>query len=475
MMESIPNILALRYASSELKEIWSLRGKILMERDFWIAVMKAQKELGLEIPDEAIGAYEAAREKIDLDDIQRRESITRHDVKSRIDAFCDLAGYEHIHKGMTSRDLTENVEQLQVLRSLQFVRVKAISSLNALSRRAGEFKRLVITARTHNVAAQPTTYGRRLAMFGEEMLLAVERLDYLIENYPIRGLKGAVGNQLDCLTLFDGDRDKVVHLEERIYKHLGMDKGLMSTGQIYPRSLDFEAIGVLTSLASGPANFARSLRLMAGHELAGEGITEGQVGSSAMPHKVNSRSCERIAGFLTLLKGYHNMVAGLAGDQWNEGDVSCSVVRRVALPDSFFAVDGLLETLLVVLDEMEVFPEVIRQENERYLPFLATTSILMELIQKGVGRESAHELIREHAFAVLRDLRSGRISQNDFMRRLASDRRIGIDLRRLNAIIDRLRSWAGGSAQQVDQFVERVRDWEKRFPEAEGVVRNEIL
>ena len=169
------------------------------------------------------------------------------------------------------------------------------------------------------------------------------------------------------------------------------------------------------------------------------------------------------------------MVAGLAGDQWNEGDVSCSVVRRVALPDSFFAVDGLLETLLVVLDEMEVFPEVIRQENERYLPFLATTSILMELIQKGVGRESAHELIREHAFAVLRDLRSGRISQNDFMRRLASDRRIGIDLRRLNAIIDRLRSWAGGSAQQVDQFVERVRDWEKRFPEAEGVVRNEIL
>ena len=169
------------------------------------------------------------------------------------------------------------------------------------------------------------------------------------------------------------------------------------------------------------------------------------------------------------------MGAGLAGGQWNEGDVSCSVVRRVALPDSFFVMDGLLETLLVVLDEMEVFPEVIRQENERYLPFLATTSILMEAIQKGVGRESAHEFIREHAFAVLRDLRSGQISQNDFLQRLASDHRIGIDLSRLNAIIDRLRSWAGGSAQQVDQFVEQVRDWGKRFPEAEGVVRNEIL
>ena len=189
-------------------------------------------------------------------------------------------------------------------------------------------------------------------MFGEEMLLAVERLDYLIENYPIRGLKGAVGNQLDCLTLFDGDRDKVIHLEERIYKHLGVDKGLAATGQVYPRSLDFEVIGVLVSLAAGPANFARSLRLMAGHELAGEGTVEGQVGSSAMPHKVNSRSCERIAGFLMLLKGYHNMGAGLAGGQWNEGDVSCSVVRRVALPDSFFVMDGLLETLLVVLDEI---------------------------------------------------------------------------------------------------------------------------
>ena len=474
-MESIPNILALRYASTELKAIWSPRGKVLMERDFWIAVLKAQKELGLEIPDEAIAAYEAARGEVDLGDIQRRESITRHDVKARIDAFCDLAGCEHIHKGMTSRDLTENVEQLQVLRSLQYIRIKAISALNALSRRAEEFKRLVITARTHDVPAQPTTYGRRLAMFGEETLLAVERLDSLIENYPIRGLKGAVGNQLDCLTLFDGDRERVIRLEERVYKHLGVEKGLTATGQVYPRSLDFEVVGALTALSSGPANFARSLRLMAGHELAGEGSVEGQVGSSAMPHKINSRSCERIAGFLTLLKGYHAMVAGLAGGQWNEGDVSCSVVRRIALPDSFFAADGLLETFLVVLDEMEVFPEVIRQENERYLPFLATTSILMEAIQKGAGRETAHGLIREHALAALRDLRSGRISQNDLLERLASDPHMGIERCRLDAIVDRLRSWAGGAAQQVDQFVEQVRDWMKRFPEAEGVVRNEIL
>ena len=474
-METIPNILALRYASTELKAIWSPRGKILMERDFWIAVMKAQKELGLDIPDEAITAYEAAREAVDLDDIQRRESITRHDVKARIDAFCDLAGHEHIHKGMTSRDLTENVEQLQVCRSLRLIRRKAITALSALSRRAEEFKSLVITARTHNVPAQPTSYGRRLAVFGEETLLAIERLDSLIENYPIRGLKGAVGNQLDCLTLFDGDRDRVFRLEEIVYKHLGVKRGLAATGQVYPRSLDFEVVGALTALASGPANFARSLRLMAGHELAGEGSADGQIGSSAMPHKINSRSCERIAGFLTLLRGFHSMVAGLAGEQWNEGDVSCSVVRRVALPDSFFVADGLLQTLLVVLDEMEVFPEVIHQENEKYLPFLATTSILMEAVRRGAGRETAHGLIREHALAALRDLRTGRIAQNDLLERLGSDSRLGIDRHRLDEIVDRLRTWAGGASQQVDEFVDRVGIWRKRFPDAETHSRQGIL
>ena len=350
MSSIIANILAERYASPSMKSIWSTEGKIRLERQFWIAVMEGQRELGLDIPKEAIDAYKKVVDQIDLDSINERERITRHDVKSRIEEFCDLAGHEHIHKGMTSRDLTENVEQLQVFQGLQEIHKKAVAALVRIAARSKEFSDLVITARTHNVAAQVTTFGRRLTEFGEELLGATQQLQHIIETYPVRGLKGAVGTQLDQLSLFDGDADKVAELEDKVVAHLGLPNKLINPGQVYPRSLDLRVVSNLNEIASGPSSFAKTLRLMAGHELASEGFAKGQVGSSAMPHKMNSRSCERVNGFATLLGGYLTMASSLAGDQWNEGDVSCSVVRRVLLPDSFFAADGLLETFITVLD-----------------------------------------------------------------------------------------------------------------------------
>ena len=189
-MENIPNVLAGRYASKAMCDVWSAEGRIKLERDYWIAVLRAQKELGLDIPQEAIDAYERVKGEINLDSINEREAVTRHDVKARIEEFCDLAGHEHIHKGLTSRDLTENVEQLQIIQALEVVRNKSIAALLKLADRAEEWKDLVITARTHNVPAQPTTFGKRLAMFGEDLLLAVRELDRVIDNYPVRGLKG---------------------------------------------------------------------------------------------------------------------------------------------------------------------------------------------------------------------------------------------------------------------------------------------
>ena len=169
-MADIPNILSERYASEHLKSIWSTRGKIILEREFWIAVMKAQRALGLTIPNEAINAYELVKEQIDINLIRNREETTKHDVKARIEVFNELAGYEHIHKGLTSRDLTENIEQLQILRSLKIIRQKAVSALILLAQRADEFRNLVITGRTHNVPAQPTTLGKRVAMFGLSLI-----------------------------------------------------------------------------------------------------------------------------------------------------------------------------------------------------------------------------------------------------------------------------------------------------------------
>ena len=204
----IPNVLAERYASPAISEIWSAEGRIVLEREFWIAVMKAQKELGLDIPQEAIDSYESVKDQVNLASIMERERITRHDVKARIEEFCDLAGHQHIHKGMTSRDLTENVEQLQVYRSLLIIREKAVTALAKMKNGSVQWRDLVITARTHNVAAQPTTFGKRIAMNGEELLGALDMLNHLIETYPVRGLKGAVGTQMDQLSLFDGDAEK---------------------------------------------------------------------------------------------------------------------------------------------------------------------------------------------------------------------------------------------------------------------------
>ena len=471
----IPNVLAERYASPALQAIWSAEGRIVLEREFWIAVMKAQRDLGLDVPAEAIAAYESVKDQVDTASIMERERVTRHDVKARIEEFNDLAGHEQVHKGMTSRDLTENVEQLQVFRSLRLVRDKSVATLARISVRARQWADLVITARTHNVAAQPTTFGKRLAMFGEEMLSAHAAVEDLAGRYPVRGLKGAVGTQMDQLSLFDGDAGKVAELEQRVVAHLGMPAVWTDVGQVYPRSLDFRVVAALTDLASGPSSLAKTLRLMAGHETASEGFAPGQTGSSAMPHKMNSRSCERVNGFHVILKGHLAMAAGLAGDQWNEGDVSCSVVRRVMLPDAFFALDGLFETFLTILDQMDAYPAVIARENAHYLPFLMTTTIMMEAVKAGVGRETAHKAIKEHAVATVNDLRAGSTTTNDLVERLAADERIPLTAGQLAAIVASGERNAGAAQRQVGAFADEVTRLVSRHPEAADYTPGSIL
>lgn len=471
----IPNVLAERYASPAITAIWSPEGKIRLERELWIAVMKAQRALGLDIPAEAIAAYESVKDEINVARIMERERVTRHDVKARIDEFCELAGHEHIHKGMTSRDLTENVEQLQVFRSLQAVLVKCVAVLAAMSRRAVATRDLILTARTHNVAAQTTTFGKRLAMFAEELLGGLTALEQLVATYPVRGIKGATGTQLDQINLFSGDSAKVAALEQQIAQHLGLPSAFIAVGQVYPRSLDFRVVSALCDVASGPGSFAKTLRLMAGHELASEGFAPGQTGSSAMPHKMNSRSCERINGLHAILKGHVTMASALAGDQWNEGDVSCSVVRRVVLPDAFFALDGLLETALVVLQQMEAYPAVVQRETQRYLPFLLTTTFLMEAVKNGVGRETAHEAIKEHAVAAAKGLKDGSLTENDLLDRIARDARLGLTRARLDELFHAGAAKTGAAASQVDAIAATAAAWLKKYPAAAAVKPGDIL
>jgi len=367
---------------------------------------------------------------------------------------------------MTSRDLTENVEQLQIVSSLKIIRDRIVATLVQLAQLATQYAQLPITGRTHNVAAQITTLGKRFATTANELLMAYQRVAELLDRYPLRGIKGPVGTSQDMLDLLGGDQQRLEALERQVADHLGFAHVLVSTGQVYPRSLDLDVISALAQVAAAPSNLATSIRLMAGHELVTEGFQPGQVGSSAMPHKMNTRSCERVNGLAVIIRGYLSMIGELAGDQWNEGDVSCSVVRRVALPDAFFAADGLFETFLSVLEDFGAFPAVIEAELRRYLPFLATTKVLIAAVRHGAGRETAHKAISEHAIEVALQMRETGRSDNDLLDRLAADPRLGVSRAELEAAIADPMQLTGTASQQIIVLAAQIEKVAAAHPDA---------
>jgi adenylosuccinate lyase len=451
----ISNVLAERYASAEMSGLFDPVNKVRLERELWLAVLRAQNDLGLTVDSAVIEDYRSVLDQVDLASIERRERGTRHDVKARLDEFNALAGHEELHKGLTSRDITENVEQMMTWQALGLVESRTVALLKMLAERAAELAAAVIVGRTHNVPAQPTTVGKRFAQIGEELLAAHAGLEALRDRFALRGIKGPVGSQQDQLDLL-GTPERVAELERRVAHHLGVPRVMGAVGQVYPRSRDFAVVAALVELGSAPANLALMIRLMAGHDLATEGFRAGQVGSSAMPHKMNTRSCERINGLHMILKGHLTMASGLAGDQWSEGDVSCSVVRRIVLPDAFFALDGQFETTFAVLRDFGLFPGVIRAELDRYLPFLATTALLMHAVREGMGREQAHEIIKEHAVAAALQLREGRGDGSELLHRLAADQRFPGQIGDLDSIAQQTVSRLGTIDSQIETFCQQV-------------------
>ncbi|KXK09002.1 MAG: Adenylosuccinate lyase [Microgenomates bacterium OLB22] len=470
----IPDILADRYASTPMLQIFSTERRILFERELWITVMKAQRELGLTIPQRAISAYERVKNDIDLDWIRTREKEIRHDQKAKVEAFNRAAGYEYAHMGMTSRDLSDNVEQMQYKKAMELIRDKVVATLAKMAILATHYESLVYPERTHLVAAQPSVIGKFFANCGEELLCAFHRLEFFIDSYPLRGIKGAVGTQTDQIQLL-GDTKKVLHLEKHVAKSLGFKTVLGSVGQVYPRSLDFEIVSTLYQLVCAPSSFTRTTRSMAGFEEFSEGFKTGQVGSTAMPHKMNSRSGERINSFKSILMGHVTMLAGISGDQLYGGDVSDSATRRVAMPDAFFVTDGVFETTLTILEECGFFPAVIERELDKYLPFLITTRLLMTAIKHGVGREVAHAVIREHAVAVALEMRNSGTEENDLIDRLAADSRLGLSKATLTEAISKPIEFVGTARSQIAAFVKRVEKIKMKYPNSAIYMPEEIL
>ena len=276
------------------------------------------------------------------------------------------------------------------------------------------------------------------------MLFAHSALKELIARIPLRGIKGPVGTSQDALAAMGKDFEK---LEKSIADQFGFENTWNSVGQIYPRSVDFEVVSKLLQIGSAPSSMATTIRLMAGAGLVSEGFKAGQVGSSAMPHKMNSRSSERINGMMILLRGYNTMAADLVGDQWNEGDVSCSVVRRVLIPDSFYVLDGLLHTFMTILSEFEVFEENVKNELNAQLPLLATSKILMECVKAGMGREVAHEIIKKHATNT---------TPSKLFAALSNERDFPLSLDQLNETISNPAEFAGLALMQILSVKEMI-------------------
>lgn len=453
MTDVIEDVLAERYATPEMKYIWSPTRKVILGRELWINVLQAQHDLGMDVPKQAILRYFEVKNDVDLASIAERERVLKHDQLAEIEEFNALAGgLQLVHQAMTSRDKSDNTEQLQVQESAKLVLDRSVAVLARFKERAIEYRLLDMAGRSHLIQGQTITLGKRFATLAQEFMEAFALLEFLVKRYPLRGMKGAMGTQQDMIDRL-GSEERALELEDRIKERLGFDRVLSSTGQVYPRLLDFQVVGALVGLASAAANFATMIRLMAGLELASEGTAKGQKGSSAMPHKTgkNSRTSERISGLLDVLNGYLDMISRLLGKQWFEGDVSCSVVRRVVLPSAFFAIDGLYESALHVLDEMKVYERAVERELQLNLPFLSTTALLMASVKKGAGREAAHTAISNHAVSAAISVQEGR--PNNFVELLTNDQAIPLDRSEIEALI---RPNHGRAPQQVDQVCREI-------------------
>lgn len=471
----ILDVLADRYASTPMVILFSPENKIILERSLWIEIMQGQHDLDINIPQSHIDDYKKIKSNVDLGSIRKRELKLRHDEKARLEEFNDLAGHQDAHEGLTSRDMSDNIEQMQIVNGLTIIRDRAVATLARSARLATENSELVYAGRTHNAPAQPNLIGKLFSDTGEELLRGFNNLETLIDTYPLRGIKGAMGTQTDLLQLFGGDEKKVEILERRVAKALGFKHILGSVGQIYPRSLDHEVVSTLFELVAGPANLATTMRLMAGNEQATEGFKEGQVGSSAMPHKMNARTAERIKSLKGVLAGHTTMASTISGEQWYGGDVSDSAIRRVFIPGSFFATDGIFQSTLTVLDECGFYPAVINRELERYLPFLTTTRLLMTAVRNGVGREKAHSIIRDHSVKVALDIREAGEGKNDLIDRLANDQRLGLSKAQLQEALSSPIEFVGTAPQQINDLVSKVDKVVKKYPEAAAYEPEEIL
>ena len=448
--------LAERYASKAMLELWSSRVRYGLWRQLWTALAQAQKELGLDIPDEAIEQMRAHSDDIDFDVVAAYERRFRHDVMAHIHAFGDVApaARPFIHLGATSAYVTDNADLILMRRGLNLLRGKLVRVLRALATFARRWKDEPALGSTHLQPAQPTTVGKRATLWMQDLVLDLRELDHRVAALPCRGVKGTTGTQATFLELFDGEHDKVRELERKVAAAIGFESAIPVSGQTYTRKLDAQVLDVVAGIAASAAKFSGDLRVLQAFGEIEEPFESSQVGSSAMAYKRNPMRCERIASlarFVLNLEGNANETHSV---QFLERTLDDSANRRLTIPESFLATDAILVLMENVVTGLEVHPARIRRRLEDELPFMATEQLLVRAVRAGGDRQDAHERIRKHSLEAARAMKEG-ATRNDLLDRLAADTAWTVSLRDMQAALDPA-AFVGRAPQQVDDFLREV-------------------
>ncbi len=458
-MDNYVSPLCERYAGKRMKYIFSPDFKFGTWRRLWIALAEAEKELGIPISDAQIDEMKAHIDDIDYDFAKAREREVRHDVMAHVLTYGEICPNAKpiIHLGATSCYVGDNTDVIQMKEGLIEIRRALVTCIKSVRDFAIAHKDLVTLGYTHFQAAQPTTVGKRAALWLQDLVIDLETLDFELSRIQLLGCKGTTGTAASFVELFNGDTDKVKALDLAIAKKMGFEKSIAVSGQTYTRKADYNVISVLCGIAQSAAKFSNDIRLLSHLKQAEEPFESGQIGSSAMAYKRNPMRSERIASLARYVMCDSLNPAITAATQWFERTLDDSANRRIAIPEAFLAADAILALYNNIISGLTVYPKIIERHLKAELPFMATENILMYCVtEKGGDRQVLHEAIRRHSVAAAKVVKQEG-GDNDLLSRILADKQFGLSEEELDKLLD-VRSFSGMAAKQVEEYISDIVD-----------------
>ena len=445
-----------RYASEEMQYVFSADKKFSTWRRLWVALARAEMNLGLPVTKEQVEELEANIDNIDYDVAEAREKVVRHDVMSHVYAYGQVCPHAKgiIHLGATSCYVGDNTDIIIMRDALEIVRRKMINVLSNLSKFAMQYKDMPALAYTHLQPAQLTTVGKRATLWMNELRMDFEELEYRIANLRLLGSKGTTGTQASFMELFEGDTDKVKQLEQQIAEEMGFHGVVPVSGQTYSRKIDAQILATLSGIAQSCSKFSNDMRLLQSFKEMEEPFEKTQIGSSAMAYKRNPMRSERIASLANYVMCDALNPAITAATQWFERTLDDSANKRISVPEAFLAVDGILDLYLNVVDGLVVYDKVIYQCFMKEIPFMATENIMMDAVKRGGNRQELHEKIREYSMLAGEQVKKyGR--ENDLVDRIAADPDFGMTKEEIVSILEP-KNFVGRAPEQTREFLAEV-------------------